>query len=156
MKYVKYITYIIIIILVITMIFLFINEAQTQKPLVMSVVEINNQQISVEIAKTTAEQAKGLGLRSSLAADSGMLFRFKEKQIRFFWMKDMEFPLDIIWIADNKIVGIAAEVAAPIPGQDNLPSYSSGMPVSDVLEVNAGYCASHNIKTGDLVTLKLK
>lgn len=156
MKYAKYITYIIIVILVITMIFLFINEAQTQKSSTTSVVEINKQKIFVEIAETTAEQAKGLGLRSTLAADSGMLFRFKEKQIRYFWMKDMEFPLDIIWIADNKIVGIAADVAAPISGQDNLPSYSSGMPVSDVLEVNGGFCASHNIKTGDLVTLKLK
>ena len=113
---------------------------------------INNKIINVELAKTSSQHIQGLSNRSSLDAYSGMLFIFADKQIRSFWMKEMEFPLDIIWILDNKIVGIESNV--PIPENiNNLPSYLSPESVNYVLEINAGFAEKNNIKIGDMVEL---
>jgi len=68
---------------------------------------INNNCFEVEIAKSQEEKKKGLSLREDLPFNSGMLFVYNKENFYSFWMKDMNFPLDIIWInADNKIVHI--------------------------------------------------
>ena len=68
-------------------------------------------------------------------------------------MKDMNFPIDIIWIAGSKVAGFA-ENAAPQPGARlwELSIYTSPDGVDKVLEVNAGVVAKDNIKVGDTVT----
>lgn len=123
----------------------------------LSSVLINNKKIAVEIAKTPAEQATGLGFRDFLGKDSGMLFIFEEKVSVKFWMKDMKFPIDIIWISGDKIAGIAENVQPPTGAADeNLTVYSPPEPVDYVLEVNAGFAAENGIKTGDKISLDLK
>lgn len=118
-------------------------------------VSVSGKKIEVEVADTTAKRSLGLSKRSSLAPDSGMLFIFEKKQVIVnFWMKDMEIPLDIIWISDGKIVKIDKEVPAQKGVTDNmLEIYSSGRPIDYVLEVNAGYTTKNNIKVGDEVNL---
>jgi len=117
-------------------------------------VKIKNSIIKVEIADDFEEQIKGLSNRDSLDDNSGMLFVFPDKQIRRFWMKDMRFPLDIIWINDNKIVKIDKNL--PPEGEKPQNIYSSEIPVNYVLEVNGGYCSKHNINVGSEVELKIK
>lgn len=119
-------------------------------------VVIDNKTIHVEIAKTESDREKGLGGRAGLAVDGGMLFVFDSKGVSpTFWMKDMEIPLDIIWIKDGKIVKIDKNVAAPPPGTADkaLTVYSPGQPIDYVLEVNGGYADGNGIKVGDSVTL---
>lgn len=107
-------------------------------------------------AKTDTERMKGLSGRNNLAADSGMLFTFPEKGIYSFWMRDMKFPIDIIFISDDKIVDFVEN--APNPAKDQLPStlpiYKSSEPVNFVLEVNANEIEKNKFKKGDKVTLK--
>ncbi len=117
-------------------------------------VKIKNNIIKVEIADDFEEQIKGLSNRDNLDDDSGMLFVFQDKQIRRFWMKNMYFPLDIIWIDDNKIVKIDKNL--PPEGENPQNIYSSEIPVNYVLEVNGGYCDKHNIKVGSEVILKIE
>ncbi len=117
-------------------------------------VKIKNNIIKVEIADDFEEQIKGLSNRDNLDDDSGMLFVFQDKQIRRFWMKNMRFPLDIIWIDDNKIVKIDKNL--PPEGENPQNIYSSEIPVNYVLEVNGGYCDKHNIKVGSDVILKIE
>lgn len=118
-------------------------------------VEIENTKISVEVAKTYDEKDKGLGERSSLGKNEGMLFVFDYENIPIFWMKGMLIPLDIIWISDDTVIGIHKDIQAPEAETPypNLPKYSPEEPVNYVLEVNAGFSDENNIKVGDSVKL---
>lgn len=116
------------------------------------IVEINNKVIKTEIADTPALQYKGLSNRESLCADCGMLFKFNDKQIKTFVMRDMKFPLDIIWIDDSIIIGISKNLAPE--GSDYKNFYRSPAPIDYVLEVNAGLAEESNIKIGNVVIIK--
>jgi uncharacterized membrane protein (UPF0127 family) len=121
-------------------------------PLKTRQISIGNNIFTVELATTTFERARGLSFRANLAEGTGMLFVF-DPGIQNFWMKDMNFPIDIIWIAGNKVVGFA-EDAKPQPGASlwDLTIYTSPDGVDKVLEVNAGMVAGDGIKIGDAVT----
>ncbi len=85
-----------------------------------------------------------------------MLFVFQEERQHTFWMKDMLFPLDIIWINSGcAIADIIADVPNPSPEQEDgaLPTYSPSAPGVYVLELNAGVAAASGLRTGDLITL---
>lgn len=114
-------------------------------------VEIGGKTVKVEIANDPAEMQKGLSGRESLEDGRGMLFVFGEQGQTAFWMKDMKFPLDIIWIQDETIVDIAANLP-PLAG-DYVSTYSPRVPANYVLEVNAGFAAEHGIKEGDQVKI---
>jgi len=119
-------------------------------------ITLGEKEINVEIADNEAKRKKGLSGRNSIEEDSGMLFIFEEKDIMpSFWMKDMKFPLDIIWINDEKIAQIKSKVPVPKEGtaDANLPLYTPDKPIDYVLEVNAGFCEKNNIKVGDSVNL---
>jgi uncharacterized membrane protein (UPF0127 family) len=121
-------------------------------PLKSGEVSIGKNGFVVEMATTTIEEARGLSFRTSLAEGTGMLFTFSPG-IQNFWMKDMNFPIDIIWIGGDKVLGFA-EDAKPEPGVSllNLTIYTSPDGTDRVLEVNAGTVAKDNIKAGDPVT----
>ncbi len=88
--------------------------------------------------------------RPGLAADKGMLFILPEEGIYSFWMKNMHFPLDIIWIGkDKKVADITANV--PLCKQD-CESYVPGGNIKYVAEVNAGFADRNRIKIGDRVS----
>ncbi len=121
-----------------------------QEPPVPSLV-INGKTVEVEIADNFEAWRQGLSDRESLDADRGMLFVFPDKQVRTFWMKNMNFPLDIIWISDDEVAGISADL--PPEGEAPARTYGSISPVNYVLEVNAGFAAQYHIKAGDSVVI---
>ncbi|MBI3251338.1 MAG: DUF192 domain-containing protein [Candidatus Andersenbacteria bacterium] len=105
--------------------------------------------IQVFIAASQLEQARGLSGCQKLPNHSGMYFPFSAKQSASFWMKGMLMPIDIVWLADNKVVGISAFVPPPSGKLDEeLPRYVSPQPVDAVLEVAAGKAASYGLKKG--------
>jgi uncharacterized protein len=114
-------------------------------------VNIANTSIEVEVATTTAAVTKGLSGRLSLAADSGMLFVFSKPAVYRFWMPDMHFPLDIIWINNNRVIDITADVSNDFD-PTNPKFYTPGHPAKYVLEVNAGFSQHHGLRIGDRVT----
>ncbi|MBI4066925.1 DUF192 domain-containing protein, partial [Candidatus Gottesmanbacteria bacterium] len=97
---------------------------------------INEKHISVDIADDDSERIRGLSGRKSLAKDHGMLFIFPTKNIQTFWMKDMRFPLDIIWISGDKVIGLSENLQPE--GLNPRNFYSSSASVDKVLEINAG------------------
>lgn len=112
--------------------------------------------INVEIADTNEKRMQGLSTKSSLADKEGMLFIFEDKDISpFFWMKDMSFPIDIIWINDAKIVQVDKNIPAPgVQTPDSeLTLYKPAQPIDYVLEVSAGFSEENDIKVGDMVNL---
>lgn len=114
-------------------------------------VVIAGKTIKVEVADNPQSRWTGLSYRTSLDKNSGMIFRFEESQKRTFWMKDMNFDLDIIWINNNEVVKIDKN----LPPGGIIPDvkYSSVLPVNYVLEVNGGFCDKKKIKVGDKVEM---
>lgn len=130
------------------------NQIPTTSP--QKTVTINSTVIPVEIANTEDKWKKGLSDRDSLEANSGILFDFGRKDIKFpFWMKDMRFPIDILFINDGKIIKIHKDVPNPAPNtpDSKLPFYISEGVYDYVLEVNANFCDKNLIKEGDSVQL---
>jgi len=115
-------------------------------------VRIGSVEIPVELAIDSASQQKGLSGRPSLDSQSGMLFIFNKPGIYTFWMPDMNFTIDIIWINDNKVVDINANVSNNFD-PENPSFYEPVAPAQYVLEVNAGFAKTENIKIGDTVSL---
>lgn len=128
----------------------------TNKETNQKIVTIGVKNINIEIANTNKLREKGLGNRSSLPENNGMLFVFDSKPVMVnFWMKDMLMPIDIIWITNNKITKIDKNVPFyPAGTPDNqLKVYGPVSPIDYVLEVNSGFSAKNNIMVGDVVTL---
>ena len=109
---------------------------------------INNIAIPIEIADTPAKRTQGLSGVVSLPENNGMLFVFDESHIPAFWMYDMNFALDFIWIHNNTVVDITENVPPPAPNatKQQLPTYSPNAPVNMVLELNAGWVARNGGK----------
>ena len=122
-------------------------------PLPRQTITVGTVKFDVEMATTMVQQACGLSGREGLGNNQGMLFVFGSGNTQTFWMKDMTFALDMIWISNGKIVGFAQDVPLPAPDAHvwQLKLYSSPPAVDKVLEVNAGTVAKDNIKIGDAV-----
>ncbi len=105
-----------------------------------------------EVADTPVLRAKGLSGRRTLKPDEGMLFLFDEHSVQSFWMPNMKFPIDIIWIDENTVVSVGAD-AQPEPGIPVL-RYSPEAPVNRVLEVPAGTAKAHGLKPGDKLDIQ--
>ena len=99
---------------------------------------INDKKLYVEIAATDEKRALGLSNRQSIKKNEAMLFVFGKKIIPSFWMNEMKFALDFIWIADNTVIG-ATENISPPAADEPLETYKPPAPVNYVLEVNAGW-----------------
>lgn len=115
-------------------------------------VEIRGIKIPVTVATSSADVEKGLSGRTSLALDEGMLFMFPAPYQYRFWMPDMQFPLDMIWIdGEKKIVDITKN-APPLLDKTKPVFYTPLKPAQYVLEVNAGFSDQHSLTPGDQVT----
>ena len=92
----------------------------------MSKISIANKDIFVDIADEPNEQIQGLSGRVSMAEDEGMLFIFPNSFVASFWMKEMNFSLDLVWIdADAKIIGIEKKRVSRHISQNLLPYLAS-------------------------------
>lgn len=124
------------------------DEEPSREPNVV----IGNRMIPVELAVTDTQRQKGLSGRATLPADEGMLFIFSKPDIYSFWMPDMNFPIDIIWINAGQIVDIHENVSNKFEPA-NPVFYKPDTPARYVLEVNAGFAKRHGLDIGDAVIL---
>ncbi len=109
--------------------------------------------VTVEVVSKDADLERGLMYRTSLDQDKGMLFVFPKDDIYQFWMKNMLFDLDMLWISfDGHIVFIGQGI--PACTKDPCPVYTPDKQARYVLEINSGYAASHHWKAGDKLDLK--
>lgn len=111
--------------------------------------QIRGINFQLEVVKTDKDKEIGLSKYKSLPEDKGMLFLFDKEGFYGFWMKEMKFPIDIIFIKGDKIVTIYKN--API---NNLTIYTPTQASDKVLEVNAGLSKKDGFNVGDVVTLK--
>jgi len=113
------------------------------------VVFVSETEVAVEIADTPEKRAQGLSGKESLGENEGMLFVFETPGVYAFWMKDMRFPIDIIWIGDDLRVAHITHNAAP----ESFPeTFQPPAPVRYVLEVNAGFAETHAVSASNSIT----
>lgn len=112
---------------------------------------INGKTFVLDMAKTMPAQELGLGGRDSLASTSGMLFIFDSPSNYGFWMKDMKFSLDIIWLDQNyKIIYIGHDISSITYPEVFYP----GSPAKYVIEVNAGTAEKLSLKIGQIMQIQ--
>ena len=113
------------------------------------------QTLTVAVASTPQQQARGLGECKRLTQNTGMYFPFSVASPQTFWMKDMIIPIDIVWISQGKVVGVLPHVPffPPGTGDSLLPLYRSPQNVDAVLEIGAGTADSYGLTNGSPVQL---
>ncbi len=117
-------------------------------------VVVGDDNLLVEISDTSLLRERGLSYHADLLPNTGMLFVYDDVGKRIYWMKGMNFCLDIVWINDGQIVG-AAESVCPEPNlpDADLDRYPSPPEVQYVLEVPAGWLSERGYGVGTPVDL---
>lgn len=127
-------------------------QTNTESPSVIEAsVTINDKILEVEVADEAEERSRGLMFRKSMSRDTGMLFLFDKEGFYSFWMMNVNFNLDIIWINSNgNVVHIERDVPSCFI---SCPSYASGDSARYVLEINSGVANELNLQVGSFVDI---
>ena len=125
-----------------------ITQATSSEPVLSDngQVTIGDYTWTVEVARDDKTRENGLSNRSLLSIRQGMLFAFDKMSPQFFWMKDMLFPLDMVFFDNNwKIVLIETDLQP-----SSFPkTFGSNVNSQYVLEMNEGEANSYGLKVGD-------
>ncbi|OGG57408.1 hypothetical protein A2853_00585 [Candidatus Kaiserbacteria bacterium RIFCSPHIGHO2_01_FULL_55_17] len=115
-----------------------------------STVQLKEQSIRVTVVDTPEAREMGLSGREGLAEDEGMLFVFPKDDRYAFWMKDMRFAIDILWIShDGSIVHVEENVSP-----ESYPAvFTPRQAARYVLELPPGWVQAHEMGVGDIVRL---
>jgi uncharacterized membrane protein (UPF0127 family) len=116
---------------------------------------VNSFELTTDLAITNDQKAEGLAVKDHLKENEGMLFVSERPSRQSFWMKDMKFPIDIIWLNSNgTVVHIehtlqpCISVVNPAASIRNCPIYTPDSDSQYVLETIAGFSQKHNVKIG--------
>lgn len=110
-------------------------------------IKINKSTFIVYISDTDSKRIKGLSNVDKLKSNEGMIFVWEDKDNRYFWMKDMKFDLDFVFINGNKIVDTFKNISA-----SSYPkTFTSKKKVDKVIEFNSGTIEKNKIKTQDII-----
>ncbi len=127
------------------------SNEQTSIPPVISglsndYLQLGDKKISLFIADTPELQEKGLGGRESLPTDTAMLFVFDRPDLYGIWMKDMKFPIDVVWFDDQYQIVHIEENISP----ETFPeTYFTSVASTYVLEAKAGFVQENNLAVGN-------
>ena len=109
---------------------------------------VNGFEILADVAITAEDQIKGLSIRDQMNENEGMLFAYDEPSRQSFWMKDMKFPIDIIWLNETgSVVHVEENLRPCVPSLD-CPSFSPNENAQYVLETVAGFAQKHHLMIG--------
>jgi len=118
--------------------------------------QIGEHKVLLEVTQTAEDRKTGLSNRETIGEAEGLLFIYPNASRLGIWMKEMLFPIDIIWVGDGKIVDIAQNIQHPEPGTPTkeLDTYYPRLDANMIIEFPAGWAESHGLKIGDLVSVK--
>ncbi len=134
---------------ILLLVLVFLVACSSKPPEVIVLAGVQEPVITVELAQNQAEWERGLMGRDDLKVGEGMLFLFPRAEVKYFWMKNTDMPLDILFITSNYKITKIIENAQPC--SQGCENYSSDIEVQYVLEVPGGYTKEHGIKRGQEV-----
>lgn len=108
----------------------------------------NAPKLKTEIASNNQSRALGLSGRVCIPDDTAMLFSFPDSDTRCFWMKDMRFPIDMIWVNANDVITHVEQGVKPASYPE---SYCGSGPAQSVIEVGEGMAARYGLTPGVIV-----
>ncbi|MDO6470328.1 DUF192 domain-containing protein [Maribacter sp. 1_MG-2023] len=120
---------------------IFLNSSDTLKT-----------KFNIEFAETDYETQTGLMYRKGMDSNQGMLFIFPDERVHSFYMKNTEFPLDIIYIKEDLRIASFQENAQPL----NESGLTSQVPIKYVLEINGGLAQELGLSIGDSISFSRK
>lgn len=126
------------------------SVARSQAPTTSAYLQVDDRCLRLAVADTPQLRQQGLSNHTSLDQDEGMLFVYDQSGAYGFWMKDMDFPIDIVWLTqENDVVGITKEAQPSSYPQTFRPE----QPAKKVVETPAGFAETENINLGDRLNL---
>lgn len=144
----KKLIFIIIPIILISTYFFIVNNQNTNSYLLL-----NNTKINLTILDNEKTRIKGLSGADKLSENSGMLFIFDKIGDYSIWMKDMKFPIDIIWLSDEYVINHIEKNISP----NTYPKvFRSSIKSKYVMELNANFVDNYNLSVGDKLNIILK
>lgn len=129
-----------------------VTRPQGQMLPITAEAHVRGQRILLEMARTPQQQAIGLMFRDDLPDDRGMLFPFDPPRPVNFWMRNVRFPLDMIFLRDGEVRAIAPNV--PPCTTATCPTYGPEDVVDQVIELKGGRAAALGITVGDTITIE--
>ncbi len=113
-----------------------------------SYVNIHNTFYNLFLARSPEERARGLSGRDGLKEDEGMFFVFPKEGRHGFWMKDMSFPIDVLWLnKEGKVIHIVENMKP-----NSYPkTYYPDIPASFAVELPANSVSKTKVKVGDII-----
>jgi len=134
--------------LLITVVMMLYCAGQAGRAKFVTVFFPNGSSVAAELAVTDEERQQGLMFREKIADDQGMLFIFDDEEVHSFWMKNMSFSIDILWLDKQRRI-VHLESRVPPCAADPCPSYTPDRPASFVLELQSGAAEKHGLKLYD-------
>jgi uncharacterized protein len=123
-------------------------------PAVISLKLPSGKVLQSEVMSNDADRQMGLMFRASLPADRGMLFVFEQAGLYAFWMKNCKFPIDMVWLdEERKVVTVVENV--PFCKKDPCPSFGGMQKALYVVEMNAGQARREKVTLGTTIDFKL-
>jgi uncharacterized protein len=113
-------------------------------------VTVNGVPLVADVAITSEQRSKGLAVKDTLAENESMLFVFSKANNYPFWMKNMKFPIDIIWLGTDRYV-IHIEHSLEPCESDACPLYTPDDKAQYVLETVAGFAKKYNVTENTVV-----
>lgn len=107
--------------------------------------------IVAEVADTRASRELGLSGRNGLRSNEGMLFVFDFSGRYGFWMKDMNFPIDMLWINQN---GVVVKIEPNLSPSSYPNTFINDAPAMYVLELAAGRAEEYGIFLGSKLKIE--
>lgn len=118
-------------------------------------VTVNGVEIIADVAATNDQRSKGLAVKDTLSENESMLFVFSAEREHSFWMKNMKFPIDIIWLdGDKEVVHIEHSLEPCVP-DSFCQTYKPNDDSLYVLETVAGFAEKYDVTGGTLVEFSL-
>ena len=129
-------------------------HAAKATPEVIALTLPSGKELQVEVMVKDEDRAMGLMFRSSLPTDQGMLFIFEQSDFHGIWMKNCKFPIDILWLDDQKTI-VHLEESVPVCKADPCPVYQPLRKASYVVELNAGQARREKAVLGKSLDFQL-
>lgn len=129
-----------------------LTESLGQKLPITATAKMGGETIELEVAQTPEQQAIGLMYREEISKNRGMLFPMNPPREPRFWMKNVEIPLDMIFVREGKIRAIAHDV--PPCEEEPCLTYSPKVIIDQVIELRGGRAKELGLEIGDSIEIK--
>ncbi len=125
-----------------------------QKLPIEAITRLGRKSFNLEVARTSEEIALGMMFRDNIPNNRGMLFLLQNSHYVNFWMHNVYFPLDMIFLRDGKIKSVLMNIPPCLANPQYCPMYGPSTLIDQVIEIKGGEAAKLRLKINSSVSIK--